>query len=286
MDKENPMATSQAQRLSSAIIRPPINRPAFTLIDVGALSETPTQEKDRSLSIDPFIVTPISDPSFLPDVYQFSVSDAEDINLTLHIPSASKGFELFQDSDQDGRFDPTIDKLIGGAAIVNSTDSAINTRADAGTYFVRITGKSSPATHYDLNLSATPEFTPSNLISVEHSAGLKPSHTFSGFSGTIQENNTSDIYKLSVLSIPGQSDHLGLSLSAPKANTLPIAMRLFQDKNGDNMIQKEEVIVDTGSPTSLSTSQLVTPVQTGNYLVQVYSTSSAGHAYNLAAHVF
>ena len=234
--------------------------------NVGTLSTTPTH-KTGAVSL-----------NNLQDVYQFTVPGPNvgviNINASIHDaagsnPAITPTFRIFRDSNGDGKL---ITSGVGADTLVARVDSntpfnegPINfrTRKGSGTHFAvvdrpNISATDPVSTSYQMDLSATELKLPSNLIPVKLPLGnlTKPN----GFSGNINNGNTSDVFSFSLESGKGaQIKLVGLTADAD--------IHIIKD-NGDRIFQSNELVtLSTSSGISFESAVVTAP---GDYLVQVF----------------
>ncbi|WP_232731741.1 pre-peptidase C-terminal domain-containing protein [Kamptonema formosum] len=205
------------------------------------------------------------------DVYSFRLASAKDINLALTGMSADADVRLYKDANNNGVIDSG-DPLIGSSTYGSNHDEAINAGSQAaGNYLVQVY-RFSGDTKYDLRLSATNDYAPSNILSSEVEVGnLSGTRTFTDWVGT---TDTADVYHLIVNSAGTFTLNMtGLSSDAD--------VRLVQDSNSNSAVDPGEVIASStyGGSANESITASLTPGD--NYFVQVYQYSGDTN-YNIA----
>lgn len=224
--------------------------------DLGALTSS-------SSSINSYSVTS-SAPT---DVFEFSISSTSKINLSLHdiTTGDDADLRLYQDSNFNGLFDSS-DLLVASSRRGSNLDDSINYQASGGTYFAQVeryAPGSSGSVFYDLDLSATSLYSPSNLLPNEVQVGdLASDRTYSG---RVNNTDTSNVYSFSL----GFYEGVNISLTGLSADA---DIRLIQDTNGNDIVDTGEVVGSSSRGGTLS--DLISGTDlSGNYLLQVYQYS-------------
>ncbi|MBW4605017.1 MAG: pre-peptidase C-terminal domain-containing protein [Calothrix sp. FI2-JRJ7] len=226
--------------------------------DIGTLDSTPVTRD--SYSVDKYDTT---------DVFEFSINYMRDINLSLTNISADDDVDvtLYRDNG-NGIFNASEDTYIAGSHMGSNLDDSINVADQvAGTYFAQVNlyadGSSNGVT-YNLALSATLGYTPSNLLPIETQVGeLSPSEnrTFNDFVGN---SDTSDVYAFSLGYFEGTNIRLdGLSTDAD--------LRLMHDSNGNRIVDEGDVLLRSVNGGTMSDS--ISLDDAGDYFLQVYQFS-------------
>src|SRR4028119_1017877 len=134
-------------------------------------------------------------PSYPTDVFEFDISSTSDINVALDPSYGDADIELYFDSNYNGYLD-SYDSLVGGSYAVSTADDSINVADQgAGTYFAEVSYyySSSSSVQYDLDISATSNYTASNLLPKEYNVGsLDYDQTYSY--GWVGNSDTTDTY--------------------------------------------------------------------------------------------
>lgn len=235
---------------------------------VGSLDSTPVQ-RSNSLS-----------DNFNQDVYSFSISGTNSINLNLHNITAGDDadLKLYQDGNSNGSLDSSDAEILRSSRGSNFDDS-INYLGSAGSYLAVVDKylvRENDGLNYELDLSATPQFPFSasapNLLSKEIELGTIST---SNQTGLVGDNNTVDTYYFSASSLG--SVQLNASLTGLTADA---DIRLVQDSNNNQIVDSNEILAYSRLGGSFSES-LSYSVNSGDYFVQVYQYS--GNAdYNLS----
>ncbi|MBD2449119.1 pre-peptidase C-terminal domain-containing protein [Nostoc sp. FACHB-152] len=235
---------------------------------VGSLGETPVE---RSNYLGNY---------FTQDVYNFSTSGTNSINLSLHNITVGDDadLKLYQDVNSDGSLDSS-DTLILSSSRGSNLDDAINYVGSAGSYLAVVDKylvSDNDGLNYELDLSATPQFpyytSAPNLLPKEIELGTIST---SNQTGSLGDNNTVDTYFFSVSSI--DSLELNASLTGLTGDA---DIRLIQDNNGNQIVDSDEILAYSRLGSSSSES-LNYGVNSGDYFVQVYQYSGSTD-YNLS----
>lgn len=198
----------------------------------------------------------------------FSLASTSNLNVFLDVDPQSEGADanlrVYQDTNNNGEFDSSIDRLIGSSTLSGDSDDSINLESvAAGNYIVEAYLYSGDNTNISLSLSTAD---PSNVLPNEVEVGtLNGIQTFSGFVGS---TDTADVYHFSL----GTAIDFSLSLTNLSADA---DVRLIQDTNSNGTVDVDlgEVIASStfGSTTSDEISASLAPGE--NYFVQVYQYS-------------
>jgi hypothetical protein len=227
-----------------------------TAFNVGALTAIPKEFADAVGTSDAY------------DYYRLSLNVRSQLNLALTGSTAGGDADLYL-------FNST-GQLLNGS-YQNGSDEAVNQTLNAGTYYVRVT-KFIGDTDYILRLSATPASptsTPSNLLPTEVDLG-----SLSAFpvlrTGTVDDLDTVDVYRFSV----GTASNFSVSLTGLTAD---LDLRLFQDKNGNGIVDAGEELARSQLSDTTAESIRQT-LAAGNYFLQVYQYSGeSSYTLNLEA---
>ncbi len=245
---------------------------AEQILTIGSLtSVVPTT---KLLAATGLGTTPISQSGNLStlktsDVYSFGITGGSNIdgtgniNLSLHNISAGDDADLllYRDSNYNGVLDGSDTQIVGSFRSSNLDDS-INVRATAGNYFAKVQRYdfgSSGDVQYKLDLSSA---NPSNLFPKEDSLGKLSSGSNRTRSGSINNDNTADIYGFS----QGYFKKTKISLSG-LSNDADI--RVIKDKNNNQIFDRGDVVVGT-STRGDSASESITVKGSGSYIAEVY----------------
>ncbi|MDF5709634.1 MAG: pre-peptidase C-terminal domain-containing protein [Nostoc sp. S4] len=230
----------------------------MALFNLGTLGSTPVIKNNFDLTT--------SEPT---DVFQFKITNASNINLSLTDISTGDDADLrlYRDVNSNGILD-AIDRASGFVAFSfkeGNADEAINAKANAGTYFAEVSRfalNSSGDVSYNLDLSATrPAYTAdfSNLLPKEFNIGQLSTDVTR--TDCVNDYNTADVYSFSLGLFQGVDIHLTrLSSDAD--------IRLILDFDGDRIVDAGEEIAR--SVNAGSASELISNITlSGNYLLQV-----------------
>ncbi|MEH2178650.1 pre-peptidase C-terminal domain-containing protein [Nostoc sp.] len=232
----------------------------MALSDLGILGSTPVVKNNSSLTT--------TDPT---DVFEFKITDASNINLSLTNISAGDDADiaLFRDANNNGVLD-SFDRNVGlfSARALNQ-DDAINFKTSSGTFFAEVSrfASSSGDVSYDLALSATK---PSGTIPVsDSSSNLLPKEFIIDNllavgnvtrTGNVSNTNTTDVYSFSLARLERVDIRLdGLSSDAD--------IRVIRDSNNNRIVDAGEVIASS-SRGGITPEQLVVDGR-GDYFLQV-----------------
>ncbi len=197
------------------------------------------------------------------DFYKLNLGAGGNLNITLTGLAADADVSLIRDFNNNGVVDPG--ETIAYSMRGGSNDEAINLSGLAsGQYFVKV-AQYLGNTNYSLKLSTA---SPSDLIATETDIGALAGTRV--FSGAINNNNTSDIYRFNVT-----------NLTLPFIGTIPTGVnvtlsglshdadvRLIRDANGNGIVDSGDVL--TGSYRAGSNAEWIsTALTTGAYFVQV-----------------
>lgn len=232
----------------------------------------PAEFNIGSLSATPFVASNSVSSSDTSDTFSFSLSSTKDINLALTGMSADADVRLYRDNGTTIGVIDSGDTLIGSSAYAGNHDEAINAGSQpAGNYLVQVY-RFSGDTKYDLRLSATNDYTPSNLLPTEVEVGtLSSTRTFSDWVGT---TDTADVYHFIVPS----TKNFTLSMTGLSADA---DVRLIRDYNSNLGVDPGEVIASSAHAGSTSESITASLTAGDNYFVEVYQYSGNTN-YNLS----
>jgi hypothetical protein len=264
---------------ATALVRPGASliQPTDPVVSIGSLLSTfnPIQGADNRLS-DTAVRQSGTLSTFRPnDIYSFSVNSdglggdgKGNINLSLHDISAGDDADLYlyRDSNGNGSLDSS-DALVSASSRGGNANDAINVRADAGSYFARVSRYefgSSGDVQYQLDLSAS---RPSNLLSAETDAGhFSRFRNSASYSGAIGGTNTADIYAFS--QGPNRSTTLRLTGMSSDAD-----IRVIRDVNNNKIFDAGDTIVGSSTRGGSASESITVNGFTGgsgNYLAEVY----------------
>ena len=226
--------------------------------NIGTLDSTPVIRDDYSV-----------DKYDTIDVFEFSINDIKDINLSLTNISAGDDADLTLYRDNgNGIFNSSEDTYIAASHRESNLDDSINVAdQEVGTYFAQVNlfaDSNSDGVTYDLALSTTPGYTPSNLLPAETQLGDLSGDVTQY--GDISDLNTSDTYAFSLGYFEGVNINLtGLSSDAD--------IRLIADANGNRIVDQGEELVR--SAFGGTTPDHISLDDAGNYFLQVYQWSGS-----------
>jgi hypothetical protein len=213
-----------------------------------------------TLSNTPIIASNFVGNSDTQDTFSFSLDDTGTINLALTGLSTDADVQLYRDNNNNGVIDVDTDTYITGSFRGGSSDDTINVESQAaGDYLVQVY-QFSGDTKYDLRLSTTSTYAPSNLLPTETEVGiLSGTQTFND---SVGENDTADVYHF----ILDSARDFSLSLTGLSSDA---DVRLIRDSNSNLAVDEGEVIASStaGSTFSESINQFLTA---GEYFVEVY----------------
>ncbi|MEH2462780.1 PPC domain-containing protein [Nostoc sp.] len=232
----------------------------MTLYNLGTLGSTPIVKNNFDLN-----------PSEPTDVFQFKITNASNINLSLTDISTGDDadIQLFRDANNNGVLD-NFDRQAGLVSRQGGNhDDAINFKTSSGTFFAEVSRYafgSSGNVSYDLALSAT---APSGTFPLSASfSNLLPKEVVLGDlsgdvtrSGNVSNTNTADVYSFSLGTFEGVNIKLdGLTSDAD--------IRLIQDFNRNRIVDAGEEIARSTS--GGITSELISNINlSGDYFLQV-----------------
>lgn len=212
------------------------------------------------------------------DYYRFSLNQINDVFILLNGLTASSGFEVIKDQNNNGQIDPN-ESL--GISSGTATTQWMRTTFSAGNYYVRVfpdnpndlNGK----TNYNLKVSASPEFA-GNTLGQAYNAGVLNNY-YGGypktFTGALRTNHdTEDYYQFQL----DKRSNVSLTLDGLNTTRLGSAMvegvtpntllQLIRDTNNNGQIDagevRESVIANPTTVGSINKS-----LSAGNYFVKV-----------------
>ena len=222
--------------------------------DLGSLDNQPQQRQDY-----------LTENLYENDVYEFDTNGSRNINLSLTSLESGDDADLYlyEDSNSNGILDDD-DYVLSSSILANGEDS-INYQANEGTYFARVNYASSESDdriNYSLELSA-------DIVGTE--SAVDKDFGFSLFgeeaaleTGSINSQNTSDTYALSVVS--GEVIDITLAGLSNDAD-----LRVVQDTNQNDIIDEGQIYASGTSPGT--NTEIVSLNEPGEYLVEVYQYS-------------
>lgn len=227
--------------------------------DIGALDSSnysaPSTYSADYYSVDPYDTT---------DVFEFDLYSTSDINVALDPYNGDADISLYLDNG-DGYFDPYYDTYVGGSSNYYAADDSINIADQgAGTYFAQVSYYDSADGYvsYNLDISATADYTPSNLLPVEYDAGYL--YSDQTYYESVGNYDTSDTYYFSLDVYQGVDIYLdGLSSDAD--------IRLVYDSDANGVVDSYDPV--TYSNAGGTTSEYINQEASGNYFLQVYQYS-------------
>jgi hypothetical protein len=223
--------------------------------DIGYLSSS-----NAPYSVDDYTVS----PSYPTDVFEFDIYSTSDINVALDPSYGDADIELYFDSNYNGYLD-SYDSLVGGSYAGSTADDSINVADQgAGTYFAEVSYyySSSSSVQYDLDISATSNYTASNLLPKEYNVGsLDYDQTYYG---SVGNSDTTDTYYFEL----GLYEGVNITLSGLSSDA---DIRLIQDYDSDGVVDNYEV--QQSSTYGGTTSDSISTDYSGNYFLQVYQYS-------------
>jgi Ca2+-binding RTX toxin-like protein len=218
--------------------------------------------------------------TYTDDVYLFTISGTESINLNLHNITNGEDADLFlfRDRGTIGVFDSS-DELIQRSDLGVNRDDSINYIASPDNYIAQVKRYSTGTVNYQLDLSATSSKAPPNLLPVEVNGGvLYQGNTYKN-SGGVGNNNTSEIYKFSL----NQYSNVNISLTGLTSDA---DIRIIQDLNNNQIVDSGEVSYLFASTNSSTTNENLTiELPSGLFYVQVYQYQGETN-YQLQVEVF
>ncbi|MBD2102046.1 pre-peptidase C-terminal domain-containing protein [Leptolyngbya sp. FACHB-261] len=201
-----------------------------------------------------------TDPS---DVYGFSLSEAQPLNLSLTgiTENTDVDVRLYRDINGNGQIDYDVDQAVASSIRGSNQDDFINLDSlDAGQYLADVYQYAGDSP-YTLSLSTT---NPSNLLPTEVNVGsLTDTQTFFG---SVNSTNTADTYRFSLDS----ASALNLSLTGLSQDA---DVRLIQDSNNNGVIDDSDVIESSVRASNFDESINLSSLGQGDYFAQVYQYS-------------
>ncbi len=212
---------------------------------------------------------PIAGPAVLidnsQDFYRFSLGTTSNVSLALTGLTSNADVQVIRDSNNNGRVD--VGEVIISSTVGGTGSEFLNLQGlGTGDYFVRVyESQPNASTTYNLTLQATPGL------------GLPPSPGYTNymgtlngdreFSGSISNRRTDDWYMFDL----GAASNLGLDLSGLTGN---LNVQIYQDFNGNNTADANELIATSAQLGALSESINLQSVSAGRYFVRVSQASS------------
>lgn len=253
----------------------PVNLPIVVTEPNDTLA-TAYQVNDLIVGNTPTVFSGAVDDSDPLDYYQFSLSEASNLNVALTNLTADADVYLY---NQDGSV--ALNRSFRGG----SRDEAINQALVAGTYYLGVR-QSSGSTDYNLLLSTTligsiiSAGLPSNLLPAEFEVSALPTpYTRNGFISGIPPiptwlGNTADVYKVHLET----ARTVNISLTGLTAD---LDLRLIQDTNSNQIINVAEQINQSQNP-DWASENISVALEAGDYYVQVYSVFGSSSTYTLS----
>jgi hypothetical protein len=204
------------------------------------------------------------------DVYQFTLNDISNLQISVKGSSATAGLRLIRDINGNGLIDNN--EVIASDTSFSSTFfSSVTQDVPAGTYFVSIDPRStSGSTLYELNLVATPfggtlSSDPGNTLFAARDLGAL-SGTFSAkeYTGVLDSD---DFYKFTL----NNPANLQARVNGTSATA---GVQLIQDVNGNGLIDNNETLASDTSFSSTFQSEINRSLASGSYFVRVLPRSS------------
>ncbi|MBD2461865.1 pre-peptidase C-terminal domain-containing protein [Oscillatoria sp. FACHB-1407] len=193
------------------------------------------------------------------DYFRFSNTTAGRFNLSLTGMSADADVQLLNSSGA----------IVASSSRGSTGDESINLASlSIGDYYVRVY-QFNGDTNYTLRMSNT---FPSNLLPAETSLG-----TLNGtrvFSNSVGSSDTADVYQFN---LAGTANRFNITLSGLSSDA---DVRLIWDGNSNGRIDTDEVL-GRSTAGSQASEWIGTPLNAGNYFVQVYQFSGEAN-YNLS----
>lgn len=228
--------------------------------DIGALDSS-NYSAPSTYSADYYSVSNSTDPYYSTDVFEFDLYSTSDINVAIDPYNGDADIALYFDSNYNGYLD-SYDTYVAGSAAGGTTDDSINVADQgAGTYFAQVYYYDSADgyVNYNLDVSATADYTPSNLLPVEYDAGYL--YSDQTYYESVGNYDTSDTYYFSLDVYQGVDIYLdGLSSDAD--------IRLIYDSNANGVVDDTDEV--TRSAAGGTTSEYINEEFSGSYFLQVY----------------
>jgi hypothetical protein len=206
------------------------------------------------------------------DIYRFTLGGSRAVNIALTGLTRDADLRLIRDSNGNGFADAN--EVVASSSLSGTNPDSINLRSLAGgTYLVQVRQFSNNSTGYSLRLSSN---TPNNLIAPQDNLGVLGSNVITR-SGSINDNNTADMYRFSLNSASAVNLALtGLSRDADLA--------LIRDANGNGVVDSSEVIASSSLGGTTPDSINLRSLAAGTYYVQVrqFSANSTGYTLRLS----
>lgn len=222
--------------------------------DLGSLDSQPQQRADYLL-----------ENRYENDIYEFDITGSRNIDLSLNSLEAGDDADLYlyEDTNNNGILDES--DLTLSSSVTTGNDDFINYQANEGTYFARVSffsSESDDRIDYNLELSADAIEAES---SIDRDFGISLIGEQAALeTGSINDQNTSDIYALSV--VPGEIIDITLAGLSSDAD-----LRVVQDTNQNQIIDEGQIYASATSPGT--NADIVSLNEPGDYLVEVYQFS-------------
>lgn len=222
--------------------------------DLGSLDNQPQQRES-------FLI----ENQYENDIYEFDTSSSLNINLSLNSLESGDDADLYlyEDSNNNGILDE--EDYVLSSSVATGGEDNISLIAERGKYFARVSYSSSEIDDridYNLELSADITGTESSIDKdfgyslVGEQAALE--------TGSINDQNTSDTYALSVAS--GEVIDITLAGLSSDAD-----LRVVQDTNQNDIVDEAQIYASATSPGT--NTDIVSLNEPGDYLVEVYQFS-------------
>ncbi|HEY9643185.1 MAG TPA: PPC domain-containing protein [Coleofasciculaceae cyanobacterium] len=202
------------------------------------------------------------------DYYKFTLAQNSQFNATLSGVSNSVDISLIRDANSNGFIDGNETVASGSGSTYNNIP--ISETLPSGTYFLAVKSYSTADnTKYDLNLSATAQ---ASDIVTDPGSSLQTAYDLGAIASpaTARELvgalDNVDYYKFSL----SKSSPLNATLSGLSDS---VFMYLFQDSNGNNLIDGGEQIT-SGFGSTYGNNPISKTLQAGTYYMEVKSLSS------------
>ena len=205
------------------------------------------------------------------DFYRVTLDRSSRLNVSL-FKSATVNLNIIRDFNNNDIVDSN--EAVGQITNFGGRDESIDAELPAGTYFISVglsesTAIGSRATDYSLTLTNTPVGTltidPGNQMSQALDIGvLNGSRTFSEYAGN-SRLDAIDFYRFTL----AQPTDVSLTLSG---TTKSILVNLIQDRNNNNVVERNETIASRGTSTRSISSEPVSinqALQPGTYFVEI-----------------
>lgn len=213
-------------------------------------------------------VTPVGDSNFLSGDGStwragFILASTSNLNVILKVDPQNEDrdgdadLRVYQDTNNNSKFDSSIDRLIGSSTRSGNSDESINLKSvDAGNYIVEAYQFKGNNINISLRLSTA---TISNLLPTEFEADtLVGTQTFTGSVGS---TNTADVYHFSV----DTARDFSLSLTGLSADA---DVRLIKDTNTSEIDLSQ--VIGSSVLSGNASESITASLEPGDYFVQVY----------------